>query len=104
MFAPNIHLPSQNLSPLTSPWPFAQWGLDIVNPMPKAPRNVRYLTTATDYFTKSIEAKPLANIRDKEVQNFTWKYIITRFGIPRALISNNETQFDSSRLKAFCVG
>ena len=103
-FAPNIHLPSQDLNPLTSPWPFAQWGLDIVGPMPKAAGNVRYMITATDYFTKWIEAKPLANIGDREVESFTWKYIITRFGIPRALVSDNGTQFDSSRFKAFCAG
>ena len=89
-FAPNIHLPSQDLTPLTSPWPFAQWGLDIVGPMPKATGNVGYMITATDYFTKWIEAKPLANIVDKDVESFTWKYIITRFGIPRALVSDKD--------------
>ena len=29
-FAPNIHQPGGVLNPLSSPWPFAQWGLDIV--------------------------------------------------------------------------
>ena len=62
------------------------------------------MITATDYFTKWIEAKLLANIGDKEVENFTWRYIITKFEIPRALVSDNGTQFDSSRFKAFCAG
>ena len=34
-FAPNIHQPEGVLNPLSSPWPFAQWGLDIVGPFPK---------------------------------------------------------------------
>ena len=34
-FAPNIHQPGGVLNPLSSPWPFAQWGLDIVGPFPK---------------------------------------------------------------------
>ena len=72
--------------------------------MPKAAGNVRYMIIATDYFTKWIEAKPLANIGDKEVESFTWKYIITQFGIPRALVSDNGIQFDSSRFKAFYAG
>ena len=32
-FAPLIHQPAKTLTPLTSPWPFAQWGLDIVGPL-----------------------------------------------------------------------
>ena len=31
----------------------------------------------TDYFTKWIEAEPLANIRDMDAKNFIWKNIIT---------------------------
>ena len=34
----------------------------------------------TDYFTKWVEAKPLANIRDVDAKKFIWKNIITRFG------------------------
>uniref|UniRef100_A0A2N9J5A6 RNA-directed DNA polymerase n=1 Tax=Fagus sylvatica TaxID=28930 RepID=A0A2N9J5A6_FAGSY len=36
-FAPKIHQPARELNPLSSPWPFAQWGLDIVGPLPRAP-------------------------------------------------------------------
>ncbi|XP_065632319.1 uncharacterized protein LOC136068725 [Quercus suber] len=42
-FAPNIHQPSGILNPLSSPWPFAQWGLDIVGPFPKVIGNKKYL-------------------------------------------------------------
>ena len=38
-FAPNIHQLGGVLNPLSSPWPFAQWGLDIVGPFPKAAGN-----------------------------------------------------------------
>ena len=38
-FAPNIHQLGGVLNPLSSPWPFAQWGLDIVGPFPKAVGN-----------------------------------------------------------------
>ncbi|MDM1359842.1 hypothetical protein HX014_18920, partial [Myroides marinus] len=34
-FAPNIHQPEGVLNPLSSPWSFAQWGLDIVGPFPR---------------------------------------------------------------------
>ena len=51
-FAPNIHQLGGNLNPLSSPWPFAQWGLDILGPFPKAAGNKRFLLVGTDYFTK----------------------------------------------------
>ena len=57
------HTPTRRIpeSPLQS-LAFAQWGLDIIGPFPKAARNKKYLLVGTDYFTKWVEAEPLANI------------------------------------------
>ena len=88
-YAPNIHQPGGVLNPLSSPWPFAQWGLDIVGPFPKAVGNKKYLLVCIDYFTEWVEAEPLANIRDVDVKRFIWKNIVTRFGVPNVLISDN---------------
>ena len=88
-FAPNIHQPGGILNLLSSPWPFAQWGLDIVGPFPKTLGNKKYLLVGTDYFTKWVEAEPLANIRDVDVKRFIWKNIVTRFGTPCTLVSDN---------------
>ena len=52
------------------------WGLDIIEPFPKATQ--RYLLVATDYFTKWVEAEPLANIRDQDVKRFVWQNIVIR--------------------------
>ena len=54
-FAPSIHQPGGILSPLSSPWPFAQWGLNIVGPFPKAVGNKKYLLVSTDYFTSRLK-------------------------------------------------
>ena len=67
-FAPNIHQPGDVLNPLSSPWPFAQWGLDIIKPFLKAIRNKKWLLVGTDCFTKWVEAEPLANIRDVDAK------------------------------------
>ena len=37
----------------------------------------------TNYFTKLVEAEPLANIRDVDAKKFVWKNIVTWFGVPR---------------------
>ena len=56
-----------------------------------------------DYFTKWAEAEPLATITEQKVCNFVWRSIICRFGIPRALVSDNGKQFDNSKFRDFCV-
>ena len=101
-FALNIHQAGGVLNPLSSSWPFAQWGLDIVAPFPKSAKNRRLLLVGTDYFTKWVEAKPLSNIRDVDAKRFAWKNIVTQFGIPHMLISNNGLQFDSKTFRRYC--
>ena len=100
-FAPNTHQPGGFLNPLSSLWPFTQWGLDIVGPFPKAAGNKKYLLVGTNYFTKWVEVEPLVNIQDVDVKKFLWKNIVTRFGIPHTLISDNELQFDSKSFKRY---
>nr|XP_023919009.1 uncharacterized protein LOC112030565 [Quercus suber] len=64
--------------------------------------NKKYLLVGTDYFTEWVEAEPLSNIRDVNVKRFVWKNIVTRFGIPLALISDNGLQFDSKTFRKYC--
>ena len=89
------------LNALSSPWPFAQWGLDIVGPFPKAIGNKRYLLVSTDYFTKWVEAELLANIKDVDAKKFIGKNIVTWFGVPHSLISDNGLQFDSKSSRRY---
>ena len=100
-FAPSIHQPTSSLNPISSPWSIAQWGLDLVGPLPRAPGNRQWLIVASDYFTKWVETESLTHITDTDSKKFVWRNIITRFGIPRVLVSDNGTQFDSGPFKAF---
>ena len=59
------------------------------------------MLVAVDYFTKWAEVEALANIRDIDVKKFVWKNIITRFGVPDSLISDNGLQFDSRGFREF---
>ena len=100
--APLIHQLAGHLNPVSSPWLFAQWGLDIFGPFPRATGNRRYVLVVVNYFTKWAEAEALANIWDIDMKKFVWKNIVTRFGVPNSLISNNGLQFDSKGFQAFC--
>nr|GFA62238.1 reverse transcriptase domain-containing protein [Tanacetum cinerariifolium] len=54
--------PQQPLTPITAPWPFYKWGINIAGPFPEGPGRVKFLIVAMDYFTKWIEAKAVATI------------------------------------------
>ncbi|GJS37028.1 reverse transcriptase domain-containing protein [Tanacetum coccineum] len=64
--------PQQKLSPITSSWPFYKWGIDIAGPFPEGPGKVKFLIVAIDYFTKWIEAKPVATITGNQIKKFDW--------------------------------
>ena len=97
-----MHQLRRVLNPLSSPWPFVQWVLDIVGPFPKAAENKRYLLVGMDYFTKWVEAELLANISDVDAKKFVWKNIVTRFGVLCTLISDNDLQFDRKSFRRYC--
>ena len=88
-FSNIIRKPTEKLAPMMAPWPFAQWGLDIMGPFPTAVQQLKFLVVGIDYFTKWVEAEALATITEKNIQSFVWRCIICRFGIPTVLVSNN---------------
>ena len=66
-FSNIIRQPTKELTSMTTPWPFTQWGLDIVGPFPTAIRQLKFLIMGIDYFTKWVEAEALATITEKNV-------------------------------------
>ncbi|XP_020232779.1 uncharacterized protein LOC109813072 [Cajanus cajan] len=96
-----IHASAEELHGINSPWPFAMWGMDILGPFPIAKGQCKFLLVAVDYFTKWVEAEPLASITAANVQKFLWKNIITRFVIPYALVTDNGLQFTDQKLNRF---
>ncbi|GJZ96701.1 reverse transcriptase domain-containing protein [Tanacetum coccineum] len=71
--------PQQKLTPITSPW------------------------LAIDYFTKWIEAKPVATITDNQIKKFVWDNIVCRFELPGEIILDNGKQFQDNLFKD-CLG
>ena len=74
---------SKELTLMTAPWLFAQWGLDIIGSFPIAVRQLKFLILGIDYFTKWVEAEALATITERNMRSFVWRFIICRFGISR---------------------
>ncbi|GJW17286.1 reverse transcriptase domain-containing protein [Tanacetum coccineum] len=55
-----------------------------------------------DYFTKWIEAKPVATITRNQVKKFIWENIVCRFGLPGEIISDNGKQFQDNPFRDWC--
>ena len=75
-------MPSEVLNPVTSPWPFVLWKMDIVGPLPVVIAQKKFMLVATDYFSKWVEAEVYVSIKDKDVSKFILKNIVFQFGIP----------------------
>jgi hypothetical protein len=61
-FATKPHAPASKLRTIPIAWPFAQWGLDQVGPLPKSSRGSHtYLLVSINKFSKWIEAIPVTN-------------------------------------------
>ncbi|GAB2280853.1 hypothetical protein Dimus_039428 [Dionaea muscipula] len=69
-FSRKQHRPATPRTPITSAWPFAIWRIDIQGPYPTAPNGKKFLIVAVDYFTKWVEAEPVARITGSEIESF----------------------------------
>ncbi|KAL0415764.1 UNVERIFIED_CONTAM: hypothetical protein Slati_3408300 [Sesamum latifolium] len=87
-----IHQPAEPSLPCYPPAPLCN-GDRHRRPFPSGRRPEEVPLMAVDYFTKWVEAEPLARITEGEVMKFIWKNIICHFGIPREIISDNGRQF-----------
>ncbi|GKV33305.1 hypothetical protein SLEP1_g41831 [Rubroshorea leprosula] len=101
-FAHLTHQPAEELTTLVAPWPFAQWGLDLLGPFVKGVGGVTHLIVGVDYFTKWVEARPLSSLTSKKVEDFVFSSIIYRYGIPNQIVADNGTQFNCTSFRDFC--
>nr|GEX67501.1 reverse transcriptase domain-containing protein [Tanacetum cinerariifolium] len=63
IYRPVTRHPQQSLTPITAPWSFYKWGIDIAGPFLEGPGKVKFLIVAMDYFTKKGEPKPGEGIK-----------------------------------------
>jgi transposase InsO family protein len=94
-----MHAQALQTIPIT--WSFAVWGLDLVDPLQKAPGGFTHLLVAIDKFSKWIEVRPLNSIRSEQTVAF-FTNIIHRFGVPNSIITDNGTQFTGRKFLDFC--
>uniref|UniRef100_A0A2N9EDF9 Integrase catalytic domain-containing protein n=1 Tax=Fagus sylvatica TaxID=28930 RepID=A0A2N9EDF9_FAGSY len=88
-----IHTHPTSLQNMATPWPFHTWGLDLIGSINPPSGGYIWILVATEYFSKWVETIPLRKATGAAVANFIREHIITRFGIPHKIISDNGTPF-----------
>nr|GFB98541.1 reverse transcriptase domain-containing protein [Tanacetum cinerariifolium] len=70
---------------------FDVWGIDFMGPFPSSKGN-KYILVSVDYLSKWVEAKALPTNDARVVVKFL-KSLFSRFGTPKAIISDRGTHF-----------
>ncbi|KAJ9535161.1 hypothetical protein OSB04_un001760 [Centaurea solstitialis] len=71
---------------------FDVWGIDFMGPFPASFGNL-YIILAVDYVSKWVEAKATRTDDSRVVADFVKSHIFSRFGTPKAIISDRGTHF-----------
>jgi len=83
--------------------PFQQWGLYFIREIhPSSSGQHKWTLTTTDYFSKWIEAIPTRNVNDSVIIQFLESNILSRFGCPNKIITDNAVAFKSKKMIKLC--
>ena len=78
---------------------FYVWGIDFIGPFPPSFGH-QYILVAVEYVSKWVEAIPYRTNDHKVVIGFLKSNIVSRFGFPRAIISDGGAHFCNKAFKA----
>lgn len=88
-----MRAPPAPLHPVVTVGPFAKWGIDHTSYNPHSAGGHGYIITAVDYFTKWAEVMPTLNEDGHTVAQFLFNHVITRFGVPQAIVTDHGKHF-----------
>ena len=78
---------------------FYVWDIDFVRPFPNYFGNL-YILLAVDYVSKRVEVVPTKSNDNTVVLKFLKENIFSRFGTPRAIISDQGTHFKNHQFES----
>ena len=71
---------------------FDVWGIDFMGPFPSS-LGYLYILVGVDYMSKWVEAAPCRAVDHRVVLKFLKENIFSRFGVPKAIISDGGSHF-----------
>ena len=84
-----------------TPLPFQKWGMDFIERLPQTRKGNRHIITAIDYATRWVVARAVPQKSGREAAKFLYEEIITKYGVPEALITDNAKAFVEGEFKAY---
>ena len=95
-----------SLNPILVVEIFDVWGIDFMGPLPIS-HGYQYILLAVDYISKWIEAVACKINDHKVMVNFLKENVFSRFGFPRAIITDGEKYFCNRTFEAlmrkYCI-
>ena len=85
-----------------SGYPMERIALDILGELPQTENGNRYIVVIADYYTKWTESFPMPNMEARTVVKILVEAVITRFGVPRIIHSDQGKQFESELFSQMC--
>jgi len=104
VYSDKINMPLALLLNLTSQWPFAMWGINVIGLFNlKASNKHQFILVAINYFIKYVEASSYAYVRHKVVKRFIEWDLISRYGAPEKIMTDNAHDFNGRMIVELCT-
>ena len=85
-----------------SGFPMERLAIDILGELPTTERGNKYILVIADYFTKWTECFPMPNMESKTCAKILVEEVVSRFGVPNCIHSDQGRQFESRLFKDMC--
>ena len=85
-----------------SGFPMERIAIDILGELPVTEEGNKYILVIGDYFTKWTECHAMQNMEASTVANILVEQVVSRFGIPYTIHSDQGRQFESRLFKEMC--
>ncbi|CAG2251645.1 unnamed protein product [Mytilus edulis] len=85
-----------------SGYPMERIAMDILGELPASEKGNKYILVISDYYTKWTESHPMPNMEATTVANILMTEVISRFGVPTIIHSDQGSQFESHLFKEMC--
>jgi transposase InsO family protein len=85
--------PPGKMYPTPNRQPWETVSTDLVGPLPRSSRGICYVVVMQDRFTKWVQCRAVRKATARAVTKALYEDVITRFGCPVTVISDNGTQY-----------
>lgn len=87
------------MMPSVNRLPWETVSTDLIGPLPRSSKGNSYLVVFVDRFTKWVQCRPIRKATGKAVRTALYEEVLTRFGCPKTIITDNGTQYTGKWFK-----